>query len=85
MPIRTLCYALMQMRRVEAEYRDGILKPDEPLKLRPGERVKLIVLREADAARWDLQKLSRGASEDRELAESGLGDWVDALDEEDRG
>ena len=72
------------MRRVRAEYRDGILKPDRPLKLQPGERVKLIVLREADAARWDLHKLSRGASEDRELAESGLDGGVDTLDDEDR-
>ena len=83
--MRTLCYALTQMRRVEAEYRDGILKPDRPLKLQPGERVKLIVLREADAARWDLQKLSRGASEDRELAGSGLDGWLDTLDDEDKG
>jgi predicted DNA-binding antitoxin AbrB/MazE fold protein len=69
---------------IEARYEEGLLKPDTPLALTPGERVALIVVRHPDPNRWDLQRLaSSGESEDRLLAEQGLAEWADALDEED--
>jgi predicted DNA-binding antitoxin AbrB/MazE fold protein len=74
------------MRAVGARYEDGFLKPDDPLPLKPGEHVRIVIHREPDPARWDLQRLFRtGSREDRELAEAGLGDWADALDAEDHG
>ncbi len=72
------------MRFVEAQYENGLLKPATPLRLQAGERVRLIVIRRADPARWDLERLARtGADEDRVLSESGLAEWADALDAED--
>jgi predicted DNA-binding antitoxin AbrB/MazE fold protein len=71
------------MRFIEARYEEGLLKPETPLALTPGERVALIVVRYPDPKRWDLERLARsGAEEDRVLAEQGLADWADALDEE---
>jgi predicted DNA-binding antitoxin AbrB/MazE fold protein len=73
------------MRAVEASYEEGMLRPDEPLPLRPGERVKLIVVRRPDPSRWNLERLATSATgEDLALAEQGLADWAAALDEEDR-
>lgn len=73
------------MRLVEARYEEGLLKPTEPLPLRPGERVGLIVVRRPDPSRWDLQRLATtGEGEDLALAKQGLGDWADALEAEDR-
>ncbi len=69
--------------RVEARYEQGLLKPEAPLALRPGERVALIVVRHPDPKRWDLARLGRNAAEDSSLAEEGLADWADALDQED--
>ena len=72
------------MRVIEARYEEGLLKPDTPLTLTPGERVGLIVVRHPDPKRWDLQRLAKGGeTEDLLLAEQGLADWADALDEED--
>jgi predicted DNA-binding antitoxin AbrB/MazE fold protein len=72
------------MRIIEARYEEGLLKPETPLALTPGERVVLIVVRRPDPRRWDLDKLAKsGAEEDRELAQQGLAEWADALDEED--
>jgi predicted DNA-binding antitoxin AbrB/MazE fold protein len=72
------------MRTVEALYEDGLLKPQTPLPLRPGERVAVIVIRQADPKRWDLDRLARvGREEDVALAEQGLAQWGDALDTED--
>ena len=73
------------MRSVEACYEDGVLKPNEPLELRPGERVRVLVLRRSNPARWDLARLASKPDEDRALAEAGLADWGDALEAEDRG
>ena len=74
------------MRDIEARYEEGLLKPETPLPLSPGERVALIVVRHPDPRRWDLERLAKSAGqEDRELAEQGLADWADALDREDRG
>jgi predicted DNA-binding antitoxin AbrB/MazE fold protein len=71
------------MRAIEAEFEDGFLKPTQPLPLRPGERVSLVMLRKADPQRWNLQKLAVTTREDDELAGAGLGDWVDQLESED--
>jgi predicted DNA-binding antitoxin AbrB/MazE fold protein len=81
----SLCYHAF-MRTIEARYEDGLLKPETPLALRPGERVALIVVRHPDAKRWDLDRLARsGQQEDLALAEQGVAEWTDALDAEDRG
>jgi predicted DNA-binding antitoxin AbrB/MazE fold protein len=72
------------MRFIEARYEEGLLKPEEPLALTPGERVALIVVRHPDPRRWDLDRLAKsGAEEDWGLAELGLAEWADALDKED--
>lgn len=72
------------MRVIEARYEEGLLKPETPLALQPGEQVALIVVRHPDPKRWDLERLaSRGAAEDRMLAEQGLADWAAMLDRED--
>lgn len=73
------------MRRVEALYEDGLLKPQTPLPLRPGERVAVIVLRQPDPSRWDLDRLARvGRDEGVVLSEQGLAQWSEALHIEDR-
>jgi len=46
------------MRPVEALYENGLLRPAKPLNLRPGERVGVIVVRQADPSRWDLVRLA---------------------------
>ncbi len=72
------------MRVIEARYEEGLLKPEVPLALTPGERVALIVVRHPDPRRWDLERLAKsGAEEDRVLAEQGLAEWADTPDEED--
>jgi predicted DNA-binding antitoxin AbrB/MazE fold protein len=69
------------VRPVEAQYQDGILRPSEPLSLRPGERVNLIVVRRPDLSRWDLPKLAMtSGDEDLSLAEQGLAEWDAGLD-----
>jgi predicted DNA-binding antitoxin AbrB/MazE fold protein len=72
------------MRPVEACYEDGFLKPAQPLKLRQGEKVAVIVLRHPDPTRWDMKRLAAAAAEDETLAAAGLDAWADALDAEDR-
>lgn len=73
------------MRFIEARYEEGLLKPETPLALAPGERVALIVVRHPDPKRWDLERLAKsGAGEDRVLAEQGLAEWADALDRVNR-
>jgi predicted DNA-binding antitoxin AbrB/MazE fold protein len=72
------------MRIIEARYEEGLLKPETPLALQPGEQVALIVVRHPDPKRWDLERLARnGAEEDQVLAEQGLAEWADMLDRED--
>jgi len=74
------------MQPVEARYEEGLLSPTSPLALRPGERVRLIVLRAPDPDRWNLKRLSElWHEDDRALAEAGLAEWADMLDAEDRG
>jgi len=73
------------MRLVKARYEKGMLKPTEPLPLRSGESVHLIVVRRADPSRWDLNRLTdSGSTEDLALAEQGIEDWAAKLEEEDR-
>ena len=72
------------MRTIEARFEEGLLKPETPLALQPGERVALIVVRHPDPKRWDLDRLARsGPDKDSTLAEQGLAAWADALDAED--
>lgn len=72
------------MRIIEARYEEGLLRPEAPLALKPGERVALIVVHPPDPSRWNLERLaSSGAGDDVALAEQGLAEWADALDEED--
>ena len=56
-----MCY-LVGMRPVEALYENGLLRPAKPLNLRPGERVGLIVVRQADPSRWDLARLAAASA-----------------------
>jgi predicted DNA-binding antitoxin AbrB/MazE fold protein len=79
-----LCY-IVGMRPVEALYENGLLRPAKPLNLRPGERVGLIVVRQADPSRWDLARLAAASAEDDELAAAGLDIWTANLDHEDIG
>jgi predicted DNA-binding antitoxin AbrB/MazE fold protein len=79
-----LCY-LVVMRPVEALYENGLLRPAKPLNLRPGERVGVIVVRQADPSRWDLARLAATSTEDVELATAGLAGWATNLDHEDLG
>ena len=70
------------MRLIEARYEQGMLKPTEPLALRSGESVHLIVVRHADPSRWNLDRLAKGGNaEDLTLAEQGIEDWAAKLDE----
>jgi predicted DNA-binding antitoxin AbrB/MazE fold protein len=80
----TLRGMIVAMRIIEARYEEGLLKPETPLALTPGERVALIVVRHPDPRRWNLQRLATsGEREDRALAEQGLAEWADTLDRED--
>jgi predicted DNA-binding antitoxin AbrB/MazE fold protein len=72
------------VRPVDARYEDGILRPDRPLRLRPGERVAVIVVRRPDPARWDFARLAATSRDDADLAGAGLDEWARALDDEDR-
>jgi predicted DNA-binding antitoxin AbrB/MazE fold protein len=73
------------MRLVEALYEKGLLKPTKPLKLRPGERVGLILVRRPDPSRWDLDRIAKTVNvEDTVLAEQGIAEWSANLDREDQ-
>lgn len=62
-----------------------MLKPTEPLSLKPGERVRLVVLRRSDPSRWNLARLAdEQPDEDAALAGAGLAEWADALDAADK-
>lgn len=75
---------LNAMRRIEARYEEGLLKPETPLALKPGELVALILVRHPDPKRWDLKRLAESEGvEEQALAEQGLAEWADMLDKED--
>lgn len=69
---------------MNARFEDGVLRPETPLRLRPGENVRLLVMRQPDPSRWDLARLSQAGDEDLAPAEAGLSDWADALDAQGR-
>jgi len=72
------------MRVIEARYEQGSLKPTEPLALRAGETVGLILVRRPDPKRWNLDRLRKNTTvEDTALAEQGLAEWAATLDQED--
>jgi len=73
------------MHPVEALYENGLLRPAKPLNLRPGERVRLIVVRHSDPSRWDLTRLAAAESEDLDLAGAGLDEFDAMLAREDVG
>jgi predicted DNA-binding antitoxin AbrB/MazE fold protein len=76
---------MMAVRLVEAQYENGVLRPVERLGLRPGECVKLIVMRRPDPSRWDLARLARtGNGDDLPLAEQGLAEWTSSLEATER-
>jgi predicted DNA-binding antitoxin AbrB/MazE fold protein len=65
------------VRLVEAEYDKRVLRPVERMALRPGERVRLMVIRRADPRRWDLERLSDASNQgDLTLSEEGLAEWA---------
>lgn len=67
----------MVVRLDEAQYENGVLRSAERLGLRPGECVKLIVMRRPDPSRGDLAKLAKtGNGDDLPLAEQGLAEWA---------
>jgi predicted DNA-binding antitoxin AbrB/MazE fold protein len=70
---------------MDAVYENGLLRPASQLPLRSGERVAIIVVRKADARRWDFRKLGAHSDDDLALAEAGLDEWAAALEREDRG
>ena len=73
------------MRLVEARYEKGMLKPTEPLALRSGESVNLIIVRRADPSRWDINRMAKsGNAEDLTLAEQGIENWAAKLEQEDQ-
>lgn len=61
-----------------------MLRPLNDLPLRQGERVNLIVLRQPDSSRWNLERLASEPSTDIDLAEESIEDWAERLDAEDR-
>ena len=72
------------MSIIEADFENGLLRPTSPLRLRPGERVGIVLIRRPDPSRWDMARLSKPADPDESgLAETGLADWATALDHED--
>ena len=72
------------MSIIEAEFENGVLRPSSPLRLRPGERVGIVLVRRPDALRWDVERLAKTPSaEEKALTEEGLGEWGAAIDRED--
>ena len=70
---------------VEAQYKNGVLRPSERMGLRPGERVNIIVVRRPDPGRWDLARLGKtGNGDDLARAEQGLAEWASELEAKDR-
>lgn len=76
---------IQAVKLVEAQFENGVLRPDEQLHLRSGERVSLMIIQKPDPRRWNLAALAdSGGADDLALAEQGLAEWVEALEEKDR-
>jgi predicted DNA-binding antitoxin AbrB/MazE fold protein len=71
------------MELIEAEFDDGVLRPMRRLRLRPGERVGIVVVRRPDPSRWDLDRLSKVSQDENALTEAGLAEWETTLSRED--
>lgn len=71
------------MGPVEARFEDGVLKPEERLELRPGERVRVLVLRRSNPSRWNMKRLASAPVDDLALASTGVDAWAEALVGED--
>ena len=71
------------MELIEAEFKNGVLRPMRRLPLRPGERVGIVVVRRPDPLRWDLARLSKVISDEDTLTEAGLAEWKTTLSHED--
>jgi predicted DNA-binding antitoxin AbrB/MazE fold protein len=67
------------MEVIEAEFKDGVLRPARPLPLRPGERVGIVVVRRSDLTRWDIGRLSQLGADENTLTEAGLTEWDTTL------
>jgi predicted DNA-binding antitoxin AbrB/MazE fold protein len=72
------------MELIEAEFNGGVLRPMRRLRLRPGERVGIVVVRRQDPLRWDLARLSKVNPDEDILTEAGLTEWETTLSREDR-
>jgi predicted DNA-binding antitoxin AbrB/MazE fold protein len=72
------------MEFIEAEFSEGVLRPTRRLRLRPGERVGIVVVRRPDPLRWDLTRLSKVIRDEDALTEAGLAEWETTLSREDR-
>jgi len=72
-----------EMELIEAEFHEGVLRPMRRLRLRPGERVGIVVVRRPDPLRWDLARLSRVIQDENALTEAGLAEWETMLSSED--
>jgi predicted DNA-binding antitoxin AbrB/MazE fold protein len=73
-----------RMELVEAEFNEGVLRRMRRLRLRPGERVGLVVVRRPDPSRWDLGRLSKVSRDEDTLTEAGLAEWETTLTHEDK-
>jgi len=75
---------LNRMELIEAEFSDGVLRPMRRLRLRPGERVGIVVVRRPDPLRWDLTRLAKVIGDEDTLTEAGLAEWETTLRREDQ-
>jgi predicted DNA-binding antitoxin AbrB/MazE fold protein len=67
-------------------FEDGVLKPDEPLPLAPGQSVQVMLLSPPDPDRWKRWEAAPfQTDEEKWLTESGMEEWAEMLDKEDRG
>ncbi len=73
-----------RMEVIEAEFKDGVLRPMRRLPLRSGERVGIVVVRRPDPLRWDLARLSKVIPDEGTLKDGGLAEWETTLSHEDR-
>ena len=72
------------MEVIEAEFSEGVLRPMRRLRLQPGERVRIVIVRRADPLRWDLARLSKSIRDKDALTKAGLAEWDTTLGREDQ-